>query len=147
MFGGGWNPYMNLYKFSIKIWWKWKKNKIWKLRWLQEMEMQLKLTFQPKRQCVGWEVWYVHLASKMSEIWGCLWHLNFLLFIFPFLLLSILVSGTFSIWPERHLFMTPSTPCLSSGILEERAIFSIPNIKISWKGSGGTCARVTCFQG
>ena len=101
--------------------------------------MQLKLAFQPKRQCVGWEVWYVHLPSRIVRSGAQ--------FVTPELSPSssfhspLLRFSPFSIWPEdiyswpqAHLVFLSSD---SGG--RKRLSSSIPNIKISRKGSGGTC--------
>ena len=77
------------------------------------MEMQLKLAFQPERQCVGWEVWYVHLPSRIVRSGAQ--------FVTPELSPSSSFHSPlrgFSLRPFLHLtwghlFMAPSTPCLS----------------------------------
>ena len=145
MFGGGWNTCMNVHLIFLSGFGEnEKKNSevlLIPVFWLQEMEIQLKLALQPKRQCVGWEVWDMYLAS------------------------SIVRSGTQFVTPElspssslhssllgfnlrfflhrtaRHLFIAPSTICPSISWFwkKKETLFQFSQYQTSWKCSGGTC--------
>ena len=102
MFGGGRNPYMNLYLSFLS---KFGENEGKKLEVvLTERNGNKTQTSISAKKTMCWLGSLICASCfKDSEIWGCLWHLNSLPLHLSIHHCSVLVSGTFSIWPEDSI--------------------------------------------